>query len=69
MTAAEIQKGALDLPEDLRALLINDLIASLPAVLSDFDDGSAEAHRRLAEMKRDLSVGRTWEQIKAELGR
>lgn len=66
MTVAEIQKGALDLPEDLRALLINDLIASLPAVLSDFDDGSTEAHRRLAEMKRDPSVGRTWEQIKAE---
>lgn len=69
MTASEIQKGALDLPEDQRASLIADLIASLPAVLADADDGSAEAHRRIAELKRDPSAGRTWEQIKAELGR
>jgi putative addiction module component (TIGR02574 family) len=69
MTAREIQQGALDLPEDQRASLISALIGSLPAVLADFDDGSAEARRRLAELKRDTSAGRSWNQIKAELGR
>ncbi len=42
---------------------------SLPAVLADVDDGSMEATRRMAELKRDPSVGRTWDQIKSELGR
>jgi putative addiction module component (TIGR02574 family) len=69
MTAKEIQQGALDLPEDERASLISELIGSLPAVLADFDDGSTEARRRIAELKRDPSAGRSWDQIKAELGR
>ena len=42
---------------------------SLPVALSDQDDGSEEARRRVEEMKRDPSSRRTWEQIKEELGR
>ena len=69
MNVSEIQQEALTLPEDLRAKLAADLLESLPVVLSDHDDGSAEAHRRIDEMKRDPSAGRSWEQIKASLGR
>ena len=69
MNAMEIQKKALTLPEDQRARLAAELLESLPVVLADSDDGSAEARRRIDEMKRDSSVGRSWEQIKAGLGR
>ena len=57
MDATEIQQGALSLPEDQRASLVAVLMDSLPTVLADIDDGSMEAARRLAEMKRDPSVG------------
>ncbi len=63
----EIQQGALSLPEDQRASLVAALMNSLPMVLADVDDGSMEAKRRLAELKRDPSAGRTWDQIKSEL--
>ncbi len=69
MKIAEIQAGALTLPEDERASLVADLLASLPAVLSDVDDGSLEAKRRIMEMKSDPSSRRSWDQIKASLGR
>lgn len=69
MKIDEIQTGALNLPQDQRAALVAELLSSLPAVLSDIDDGSAEAGRRLAEMKADPTTRRTWEQVKAELGR
>lgn len=69
MSVTEIKQGAMNLPEDQRASLIADLLGSLPAVLSDVDDGSAEATRRLEEMKSDPSARRTWDEIKAELGR
>ena len=69
MTITEIQTGALNLPEDQRAALAAELLGSLPAVLSDFDDGSEEAGRRIAEMKADPESRRSWDQVKAELGR
>jgi len=50
VNAIEIHKEALTLPEDQRAKLAADLLESLPVVLSDSDDGSAEARRRLDEM-------------------
>ena len=69
MNVTELQEQVLTLPEDERARLAATLLESLPAVLADQDDGSAEAHRRLDEMKRDPSIGRSWEQIKSGLGR
>ncbi len=69
MNTSEIHQSALDLPEDQRALLLTDLINSLPAVLADFDDGTREAQRRLEEMKSDPSARRSWDEIKDGLGR
>jgi putative addiction module component (TIGR02574 family) len=69
MNAAEIHRNALSLPEDERASLVAELLESLPAVLADADDGSREARRRLDELREDPSAGRTWEEIKAGLGR
>jgi hypothetical protein len=51
-------------------MLIADLMDSLPVVLSDVvDDGSAEARRRLAELKAGPSTGRYWAEIKSGVGR
>lgn len=69
MTISELRTSARDLPADQRFALVADLLGSLPAVLSDFDDGSDEAGRRLAEMRCDPASRISWEQVKAELGR
>jgi hypothetical protein len=49
-TIVEIEKLALTLPEKQRATLAANLLDSLPPVLSDDDDGIAEALRRDAEL-------------------
>jgi hypothetical protein len=49
-TIIEIEKLALDLPERQRATLAANLLESLPAILSDADEGIAEALRRDAEL-------------------
>jgi putative addiction module component (TIGR02574 family) len=66
---SDIYSQVLDLPEDQRASLASDILDTLPANLSDDDDGLAEARRRSKEMDEDPSIGMTWEQIKASLGR
>ena len=48
-TIIEIEKLALDLPDKERATLVANLLDSLPAVLSEEDEGVAEALRRDAE--------------------
>lgn len=45
-----LEKLALDLPEEERAQLAASLLDSLPGILSDQDDGIAEALRRDAEL-------------------
>jgi hypothetical protein len=57
-TIPDIEKLALDLPQQQRATLAASLLDSLPAVLSDDDEGIAEALRRDAEMntKSDQSI-------------
>jgi putative addiction module component (TIGR02574 family) len=50
MSVAEVEKLALNLPEDERARLIANLLHSLPAVLADDDEGVKEAMRRDAEL-------------------
>ena len=52
-TVIEIEKLALDLPEQQRATLAANLLESLPAILSEEDEGVAEALRRDAEMDAD----------------
>ena len=69
MSIEEIQQGALALPENERAQLAAQLLTSLPATLTDRDDGVAEALRRNKELDEDPSAGRTWDEIKRELGR
>ena len=49
-TIIEVEKLALDLPEQQRASLAASLLGSLPAILSDEDEGIAEALRRDAEI-------------------
>lgn len=46
VTILEIEKLALTLPEEQRATLAASLLESLPGVLSDEDEGVAEALRR-----------------------
>ncbi|MDA0767846.1 MAG: addiction module protein [Verrucomicrobia bacterium] len=69
MDAAEIRQSAMQFPDDQRAELAADLLSSLAAVLAEPDDGVAEAQRRLEELKADPASGRTWNEIKEELGR
>ena len=54
-TIIEVEKLALDLPERERAMLAANLLQSLPGILSDEDDGVAEALRRDDEMETDPS--------------
>src|SRR5581483_5928079 len=49
-TFSEVEQEAMKLPEAQRATLASRLLASLPAVLSDDDEGVAEALRRDAEL-------------------
>ena len=65
---SDIYSQVLNLPEDQRASLASDILDTLPANLSDNDEGLAEARRRSKEMDEDPSIGMTWEQIKASLG-
>lgn len=46
----KLEKLVLDLPEEERAHLAASLLDSLPGILSDQDDGVAEALHRDAEL-------------------
>ena len=46
----ELQKLVLELPEEQRAHLAARILDSLPGILSDPDEGVAEALRRDAEL-------------------
>ena len=50
-TVIEVEKRALDLTERERARLAANLLESLPGVLSDEDEGIAEALRRDADLE------------------
>jgi putative addiction module component (TIGR02574 family) len=65
-TLLEIQRAAMQLPEDERAKLASVLLCSLPSVLHDEDDGVAEALRRDAELDRDPSKGMTLDEFRSE---
>ncbi|MGA2660920.1 MAG: addiction module protein [Verrucomicrobiota bacterium] len=54
----------MKLPESGRASLASRLLDSLPAVLSDGDEGIAEALRRDAEMDQAPGAGLTLEELR-----
>ena len=66
-TLTEIEQEAMRLPDRDRAFLASRLLDSLPAVLSDDDDGLAEAVRRDAEMDRDPAAVMTLEDLRRKL--
>ena len=61
-TVKEIEKLALELPETERAVLASAL-DSLSPILSDEDDGVAEALRRDAELDADPLLGLSLQQL------
>ena len=63
-TLSEIEQEAMKLPDSDRASLASRLLDSLPAVLSDDDDGLAEAIRRDAEMDWDPAATMTLEELR-----
>lgn len=53
----ELEQKAGQLSEDQRAAFALKLLATLPPILEDDDDGIAEAEQRDAEMDADPSSG------------
>jgi putative addiction module component (TIGR02574 family) len=68
-TITEVEKLALDLPENQRAVLAAHLLGSLPPVLHDEDEGVAEALRRDAELDADASSVISLEDLDEQVGR
>ena len=66
-TIIELEKLALDLPENQRALLAAHLLGSLAPVLHDEDDGIAEALLRDAELTTDPALGMSLEQLDQQI--
>lgn len=64
-----LKNEALGLPEADRAALASELLDTLPAVLSDPDEGVSEALRRDAELDADAAAGLDWTILKKNLGR
>ncbi|MGZ8848379.1 MAG: addiction module protein [Pyrinomonadaceae bacterium] len=60
---SEVEKLALDLPEDHRAILAAHLLDSLSPVLDDEDEGLAEARLRDADFDSDATVGISLQQL------
>lgn len=69
MSLKEIQESAMSLTDSQRAVLASELLCSLPQMLVDHDDGVSEARRRSQELEDDPAVGRTWDEIRRDLGR
>ena len=57
MKVKEVEKLALELPEEQRAALAAHILDSLPPLLTDEDEGLAEALRRDAEMNSNPTIG------------
>jgi putative addiction module component (TIGR02574 family) len=66
-TIFEVEKLALDLSERERAKLAANLLDSLPGVLSDQDEGIAEALRRDAEIDGDPNQAMTLAQLDSQI--
>jgi putative addiction module component (TIGR02574 family) len=66
-TIVEIEKLALNLSEKERATLASNLLESLPPVLSDEDEGTAEALRRDAEIEARPDMAISLAQLQAQI--
>jgi hypothetical protein len=66
-THIEVEKLALDLSERDRAKLAANLLESLPGILSDEDEGVAEALRRDAEIAADPAQAISLAQLDSEI--
>ena len=66
-TIFEVERLALNLSEQERARLAANLLDSLPGVLSDEDEGIAEALRRDAEIDADPNQAVTLAQLESQL--
>ena len=66
-TILELEKLALNLPDRERATLAANLLESLPGVLSDEDEGVAEALRRNAEIEADPNQAISLAQLDSEI--
>lgn len=66
-TLAAIEREAMTLTNADRTVLAERLIASLPALLSDDDDGISEALRRDAELDRDPAAGLALDEVRATI--
>ena len=66
-TIIEIEKLALDLPERQRATLAANLLDSLPAILSEKDEGILEALRRNAEIEAYPDQAISFEQLDSKI--
>ena len=63
----ELEQRAGKLPEGERAALVSRLLASLPPVLAEADEGLAEAKRRDAELDANPSLGLSTKQFRAAI--
>jgi len=66
-TVIEIEKLALDLSERERAALAANLLESLPGILSDEDEGVAEALRRDSEIEADPNQAISLTQLDSQI--
>ncbi len=67
MGIADVEKLALNLSEEQRALLARNLLHSLPAILFDEDEGVAEALRRDGELEVNSLEALSLEQLDSEI--
>ncbi len=65
----EMKTEAMELTDSDRAALASELLYSLPATLSDEDEGISEALKRDAEISANPSMGVTWDELKKGIGR
>jgi len=66
-TITELERLALDLPQNQRAQLAARLLSTLPAILSDEDEGVAEAVLRDAEMDANPVLGISLDELDREI--
>jgi hypothetical protein len=66
-TMIEVEKLALDLPAPQRAALAANLLESLPAILSDKDEGLSEALRRDTDLDANPDRAVSLEQLDSQI--